>query len=297
VWDKGTKTDIGTLVPDGRFSEVFTINSKGQAAGYAATSEAFPDGFPFFHAIVWENGVIQDLSTLGGNNSFANSINNRSQVVGWADDLIVGSRAFLWEKGVMIDLGTLGGPNAVASAINEQGHVVGGAHINFDIDPMFGEPIYHAFLWDKGVFHDLGTLGGKLSFAIDINNRGQIIGVAQTAEILPDGFQVFHPFIWEKGVSSDLNDLIPLDSGWELVTAEGINGIGQIVGGGIINGEFHAFLLTPGHGNSDIMSSVSRRADRRANNIVSLHNKYRGLIQMEERRIGRFKARSHKSVL
>jgi hypothetical protein len=43
----------------------------------------------------------------------------------------------------------------------------------------------------------------------------------------------------------DLNDLLPPGSGWELTTALGINGAGQIVGGGLLDGREHAYLLTP----------------------------------------------------
>ena len=43
----------------------------------------------------------------------------------------------------------------------------------------------------------------------------------------------------------DLNTLIDPLSGWELVTAWGINDAGQITGYGLIGGETHAFLLTP----------------------------------------------------
>ncbi len=44
----------------------------------------------------------------------------------------------------------------------------------------------------------------------------------------------------------DLNDLIPSNSGWMLADAKAINDSGQIVGYGFdINGEQHAFLLTP----------------------------------------------------
>lgn len=47
------------------------------------------------------------------------------------------------------------------------------------------------------------------------------------------------------GYPVDLNNLIPTDSGWKLVRAAGINGSGQIAGSGDINGQHHAFLLTP----------------------------------------------------
>ena len=43
----------------------------------------------------------------------------------------------------------------------------------------------------------------------------------------------------------DLNTLLPTGSGWELAGAYGINDLGQIVGSGSINGQGHAFLMTP----------------------------------------------------
>lgn len=43
----------------------------------------------------------------------------------------------------------------------------------------------------------------------------------------------------------DLNNLIPGNSGWELLEARAINDSSQIAGHGFHNGEFKAFLLTP----------------------------------------------------
>ncbi|MCL2640756.1 MAG: PEP-CTERM sorting domain-containing protein, partial [Phycisphaerales bacterium] len=51
--------------------------------------------------------------------------------------------------------------------------------------------------------------------------------------------------LWDNGILYDLNDLIPADSGWELMYANDITSDGQIFGYGIFNGQYHAFLLTP----------------------------------------------------
>ena len=43
----------------------------------------------------------------------------------------------------------------------------------------------------------------------------------------------------------DLNSLLPVNSGWILSTANGINDNGWITGQGSINGLAHAYILRP----------------------------------------------------
>ena len=85
------------------------------------------------------------------------------------------------------DLGTLGGSNSVPWGINDRGQVVGRSETP-DIDPNSGFPTFHAFLWNKGVMHDLGTLGGQYSQALlgGINSEGQVVGEAETSIVDPN---------------------------------------------------------------------------------------------------------------
>lgn len=53
------------------------------------------------------------------------------------------------------------------------------------------------------------------------------------------------PVLWDEGAPMDLNTLISADSGWILEIAKDINDRGQIVGGGRLSAENHAFLRTP----------------------------------------------------
>jgi probable HAF family extracellular repeat protein len=81
---------------------------------------------------------------------------------------------------------------------------------------------------------DLGTLSGGFSAALDINNRGQIVGDSNN-----------RAFLYQDGSMYDLNSLIDPSSGWVLESASAINDSGQIVGYGINSlGQEHAFLLS-----------------------------------------------------
>jgi probable HAF family extracellular repeat protein len=48
--------------------------------------------------------------------------------------------------------------------------------------------------------HDLGTLGGHISIAVDINNRGQVVGEST----VDSADQVRHNFIWQNGKMTDI---------------------------------------------------------------------------------------------
>jgi len=81
------------------------------------------------------------------------------------------------------------------------------------------------------------------SVAYDINQIGDVVGsyFFRDQPVNP----VHHAFLYRRGVMYDLNDLLPPGSPWELNEARGINDSGQIAGTGTINGQKHAFRLTP----------------------------------------------------
>ena len=80
--------DLGTL-PGGYYSFATAINLRGQIAGVSENNRIDPAfGYPEFRAVLWENGRIRDLGTLGGTSSFATSMNDWGQVIGPALDSI-----------------------------------------------------------------------------------------------------------------------------------------------------------------------------------------------------------------
>src|SRR6266496_1051343 len=85
---------------------------------------------------------------------------------------------------------------------------------------------------------DLGTLGGGYSYAVAVNNRGQVAGNSATAS----GDQ--HPFLWQKGTMTDLGTL----GGSFGQVANAINDLGQVVGYGWTIGDasYHALLWQNG---------------------------------------------------
>jgi hypothetical protein len=83
VWKQGKITDLGVL-GNGYESTAFSVNNRGEVAGLA--SDLVPDSHSFFgvgaqeHAVIWRNGSIQDLGTLGGTDAIALYINELGQV-------------------------------------------------------------------------------------------------------------------------------------------------------------------------------------------------------------------------
>src|SRR4051794_146385 len=45
---------------------------------------------------------------------------------------------------------------------------------------------------------DLGTLGGPVSEALGLNNKGQVVGESETGAVDASGKPVFHGFVWDR---------------------------------------------------------------------------------------------------
>src|SRR5216684_2349455 len=180
----------------------------------------------------------------GGFSSYATGVNNRGQVVGWAENGVhdpscntsfqtLQFRAAIWQPdGTMQELPPLPGDStSAATAINDLGQVVG---ISGDCFIAVGfSSARHAVLWRNGVPIDLGNIGGDAwNTPTAINNQGTIIGFANTAPGLAKSFQAF---IWTPiGGMKNLGTLPGVCGGNPCndfrSEALGINEKGQIVG-------------------------------------------------------------------
>lgn len=104
-------------------------------------------------------------------------LNNSGSVVGQLDvsdtpDPLFGIppfHAFSWVAGSLTDLGTVFGSNyAYGDAINEAGVIAGSAD-------TLGDNGARAVLWNNGTIEDLTPYDNIVSWAADINNKGQVV--------------------------------------------------------------------------------------------------------------------------
>jgi len=274
-------TVLGTL--GGTFSQAGGgINNRGQVAGFSALR-----GDRRIHAVVWDHGVMTDLGTLGGPNSFTPedpAVNSPGAVVGFSETarqdpnkegfcgLAIGfafgthvCRSFIWRHGTMAALPTLGGTNGFATAINNRGQVVGLAETSHR-DPTCPPPQVlriGAVLWQNGQARQLPPFPGDTAAAATaINNQGQAVGASGTCAGVAFG-NAAHALLWQDGKPIDLGNLgNPFGN-----IAFAINNRGQIVGQAGVPGKpyHHAFLWQ--HGTMTDLGTLPGRPASLANAI------------------------------
>ena len=232
------------------------LNNSGTVAGWADT--AMPDPHPNFcftffdchveHAFLSKGTGKTNLGSLPApipTSSQPNWISQSGYAAGVSengelDPLILDSngfpyasefRAVFWDENGIVDLGTLqGGYESVANALNDHGQVVGFFTNTIpDANSLFGFGYQtRAFIWQRGIMHDLGTLGGTDAQAMLINDRGQVVGESYLnsnpspacATLIATG-----AFLWKNGEMQNLGSL-----GGTCTLPSDLNERGQIVG-------------------------------------------------------------------
>jgi probable HAF family extracellular repeat protein len=185
-WAAGEAESLGTL---GGYSVANDVSDRGWIVG--GSGAATTDGRasvvgPGARAVLWRDGEMIELGTLGGDISQARALNESGQIAGYSttgpDQTFAGPgmHAFLWQDGTMVDLGTLPGSDlSLAFAINEAEQVVGASTSSDAPTAVSGG--YAAVLWQDGTIVNLNDLipadsGWWLSTAYGINDAGQIVG-------------------------------------------------------------------------------------------------------------------------
>jgi probable HAF family extracellular repeat protein len=273
IYYKGTITDIGLINP-------YDINNPGQVVGLYNTEI---NGDSTVRSFIYTNGVLTDLGTISSPptvdpraQSWANGINDFTQVVGSANTVYVGLdfHAYLYSNNGMENIDP--DEQSEALAINNHGAVVGnerdgriflysggmierldifGAALDINDQGEFvgwgswGDGSEGAFLYREGEIIPLGDLsepGNTKPLAI--NESSQIVGHSDIGCVeRPWGTgHIDHAFLYDNGVMTDLNGLAPANSGWELMYATDINNRGQIVGYGVRDGQFQEVCYEEG---------------------------------------------------
>lgn len=203
------------------YGSVFSINQSGHAVGYFYNQQG---GFRTFH---FDGSGVQfepflDLTYV--------DINDQG--------VLVHTQGFTVDRGEYHVLPRLDGQHGAnfLQAINNAGQVVGRS------EGLNGAPT-EAFVYSRGVMKTLGSLGGTYAYGLDINEKGWIVGEAQTAQGDLDAF------FYRDGVMRNVEDLLrPADQGlWDFSGAVNVNERGQILvtldrGG---PSPFRSALLTP----------------------------------------------------
>lgn len=229
LWRRDHIQDLGTL--GGANSGASGVNARGEVALSSETASLDPTGEDFcesgtYHqclGAIWKNGRLVALGTLAGSdqtgrpfgNSQAYGVNNKGEVVGFSENgqpdscLDQGSHqlfqfeAVIWQPNGEIRKLQLPPEDKVAFAwgINDQGEAVGASGLcsNTAVPPNLFAP--HAVLWKKDRTPiPLPGLGGAFTIATAINNRGDVVGGAESPM---DG--AGHILLWERdGAMRDL---------------------------------------------------------------------------------------------
>jgi uncharacterized membrane protein len=172
MWDAGRMTDLNRHGLNGRIEVVgYHLNDRGQIVGVCDMKRE--GGRATWKSFLWEDG----RTTFLDERFRPFRINNRGQIVGSRDTDRPNQprESVLWQTGSLRRLERPPGrPWGHAFGLNEQGDVVGACSVEM-LKNM------RAMLWRDGKPVDLNETipvgsGWTLHEALDINDRGQIVG-------------------------------------------------------------------------------------------------------------------------
>ena len=200
--------------PGSIYTNPFDINDLGEIVGYYVTSDNIGHGF------ILQGSTYTTLDAPGNSSStIAYSVNNAGEIVGSYTDQTNVAHGFILQNGVWTTVDLPHATESFITGINNNGDMFGSyCAINS------GHTIRHAFLLSKGVFHvlvppknDLVNATGK------INDPGEAVETLNTWEgQTPLVFVPPDILVLLKNISTSYPS--------KYMTAQGINGKGEIVG-------------------------------------------------------------------
>lgn len=257
VYTGGVMNGLTRLAGDNDNGVAHDINNSNVIVGISSNGTAS-------RPTMWtSNGmayVPADLGSIAGtatSTGRAWAINDAGVAVGLSQNAGATSQATRWSGGTVTNLGSLGDGTRFGQAygLNDNGLIVGASQNGVTVGILTGTssttPITRAFRWQNGTMTELppfnlyvspGNTGPTTNYhseAKDVNDAGLIVGNSQRIASSPAVATA-----WINGFPVDLNTVIPAGSGWTLLSAEGINDQGDIVGFGTLNGASRAFMLT-----------------------------------------------------
>ncbi len=252
----GVMTGLTRLAGDNDRGVAHGINNAGLIVGISSNGTV---SRPTLWSDTGSGYVPSDLGTIAGTASSTGrawAINQNGAATGLSTNSSGTSQATLWNGGTITNLTSLGDGTRFSQgySLNASNTVVGSSSTGQTVGDLIGTTsttsITRAFVSGAGGLTELspfnlysafnnGATTNYHSVANDINDAGMIVGNSQRISGL-----AAVATIWMDGVATDLNSLIPADSGWNLLSAEGINDAGDIVGFGSFQGANRAFLLT-----------------------------------------------------
>lgn len=185
LWQNGQLIDLGKLPGFTKQAFVNDLNDFDQLVGYS-NSTGTPSST---RAVIWQNGLVASLGTLGGEYSNATKINNSSQIVGYSsvnpgETFTAGSEIhpILWQDDVMYDLSS-----AVNMVCNTSSKCLGFAHSINDA----GEIVVA-----------VTDANGSNSYKLSISDYSQLPGVSAPLDfVTPDGAGSGNPFVVDLALS------------------------------------------------------------------------------------------------
>ena len=275
AWIEGRMIKLGIL-PGGMNSSVpweSVKNNQGLIVGISDTSIAQPRGEVFSCAaagfipssgntclgFLWQPpGFISALPTLGGDNGFATGINNKGQVIGWAEtsyeDPTCVSPQVLQFLPFVYDVKTEkitalqvypGDSDGTANALNDKGQMAGISGICSVA--VGGASAIHAVFWQdqNSIPIDMGNLGGMAwNTPASMNSKGEVVGFGNPSGNQNAPFNAM-AFYWSQRTGMQPLGTLPLFAN---SIAYAINNHGLIVGQAL-NGPSslsHAFIYQDG---------------------------------------------------